>query len=264
MAELRAPEQNRLLGQLARMLRTTEGDIAAPEFLPKGLDVMGLVRQLMLPSAETVEKLSYGDPLFRMPTQSNIPITADKEYLADIAGMIPFGAPAARPSARAVQDLVRQIQTEPPTGAITPRASLLDQPAQSVGESNKTKQFLEMAEKGRLQMAKDRSSELKDLKEGKSKFAELSLNWDDPQTYDLVDEYAKDGFKTKVIDRGGRNVTYLYKNEKDIKDVLSATTPADYGRAYGYSDEDIARFYLERGLGPEDFFEDMSVSSSSK
>jgi hypothetical protein len=56
MAELRAPEQNRLLGQLARMLRTTEGDIAAPEFLPKELDVMGLVRQLMLPSAETVEK----------------------------------------------------------------------------------------------------------------------------------------------------------------------------------------------------------------
>ena len=120
MAELRAPEQNILLGRLANMLRATEGDIAAPEFLPRGLDVMGLVRQLMLPSAETVEKLSYGDPLFRMPTQSNIPITADREYLADIAGMIPFGAPAARPSARAMQDLVRQIQTEPPTGAISP------------------------------------------------------------------------------------------------------------------------------------------------
>ena len=120
MAELRAPEQNILLGRLANMLRATEGDIAAPEFLPRGLDVMGLVRQLMLPSAETVEKLSYGDPLFRMPTQSNIPITADREYLADIAGMIPFGAPAARPSARAMQDIVRQIQTEPPTGAISP------------------------------------------------------------------------------------------------------------------------------------------------
>jgi hypothetical protein len=80
----------------------------------------------MLPSAETVEKLSYGDPLFRMPMQSNIPITADREYLADIAGMIPFGAPAARPTARGIQDLVRQIQTEPPIGAITPKASLLD------------------------------------------------------------------------------------------------------------------------------------------
>jgi hypothetical protein len=111
MAELRAPEQNRLLGQLARMLRTTEGDIAAPEFLPRGLDVMGLVRQLMLPSAETVEKMSYGDPLFRMPTQSNIPITADREYLADIAGMIPLGAPA-------VSQIAREIATTAPEGAI--------------------------------------------------------------------------------------------------------------------------------------------------
>jgi hypothetical protein len=113
MAELRAPEQNRLLGQLARMLRTTEGDIAAPEFLPKGLDVMGLVRQLMLPSAETVEKLSYGDPLFRMPTQSNIPITADREYLADVVGMAPMVPAASRATTRlsneAADQLVRAI-----------------------------------------------------------------------------------------------------------------------------------------------------------
>jgi hypothetical protein len=113
MAELRAPEQNRLLGQLARMLRTTEGDIAAPEFLPRGLDVMGLVRQLMLPSAETVEKLSYGDPLFRMPTQSNIPITADREYLADVVGMAPMVPAASRATTRlsneAADQLVRAI-----------------------------------------------------------------------------------------------------------------------------------------------------------
>jgi hypothetical protein len=117
MAELRAPEQNRLLGQLARMLRTTEGDIAAPEFLPKSLDVMGLVRQLMLPSAETVEKLSYGDPLFRMPTQSNIPITADREYLAEVLGMAPAVPAASRATTRlsneAADQLVRAITRNP-------------------------------------------------------------------------------------------------------------------------------------------------------
>ena len=117
MAELRAPEQNRLLGQLARMLRTTEGDIAAPEFLPRGLDVMGLVRQLMLPSAETVEKLSYGDPLFRMPTQSNIPITADREYLAEVLGMAPAVPAASRATTRlsneAADALVRAITRNP-------------------------------------------------------------------------------------------------------------------------------------------------------
>ena len=120
MADLRAPEQNRLLGRLADMLRMTEGQAAAPEFLPPQLNVMNLVRQLMLPSAETVEKMSYGDPLFRMPQQSRIPITTDKQYLADIAGMVPFTAPAARPSARAMQDLVREIQTTIPVGAISP------------------------------------------------------------------------------------------------------------------------------------------------
>jgi hypothetical protein len=39
---------------------------------------------LFLPvSSEFLEKASYGDPLFRMPTQSNIPITADREYLME-------------------------------------------------------------------------------------------------------------------------------------------------------------------------------------
>ena len=118
MDRISAPEQNRLLGRLADLLRTAESPIAAPEFLPPQLDVMSLVRSLMLPSAQTVEKMSYGDPLFRMPQQSRIPITADREYLADVAGMLPLGAPAARPSARAMQDLVRQIQTEPPVGAV--------------------------------------------------------------------------------------------------------------------------------------------------
>ncbi len=120
MDRISAPEQNRLLGRLADMLRMTEGQASAPEFLPPQLNVMNLVRQLMLPSAETVEKMSYGDPLFRMPQQSRIPITTDKQYLADIVGMVPFTAPAARPSARAMQDLVRQIQTTPPVGAIQP------------------------------------------------------------------------------------------------------------------------------------------------
>lgn len=115
MAELTAPQQNRLLGQLANMLRTTEGDIAAPEFLPKGLDVMGLVRQLMLPSAETVEKLSYGDPLFRMPQQSNIPLTVDTEYLLDALGLAAGGAGALRPM---TSRIAREIATTAPEGAV--------------------------------------------------------------------------------------------------------------------------------------------------
>jgi hypothetical protein len=122
MDRISAPPQNALLGRLADLLRLAEtGASGGPEFLPKGLDVMNLVRQLALPSAETVEKLSYGDPLFRMApsgTGSRIPMTTDREYLADVAGMVPIAAPAAKPSARGVQDLVREIQTTPPTGSV--------------------------------------------------------------------------------------------------------------------------------------------------
>jgi hypothetical protein len=71
----------------------------------------------MLPSAETVEKMSYGDPLFRMPTQSNIPITADRDYLADVVGMAPMVPAASRATTRlsneAADQLVRMITRNP-------------------------------------------------------------------------------------------------------------------------------------------------------
>ena len=112
MDRISAPEQNRILGGIANLLRKIEQD-SGPEFLPRNLDVMGLVRQLALPSAETVEKLSYGDPLFRMPTQSNIPITTDKGYLAEVLGMAPAVPAASRATTRlsneAADALVRQI-----------------------------------------------------------------------------------------------------------------------------------------------------------
>jgi hypothetical protein len=99
--------------------------------------MMGALMDLILPSAQTVEKLSYGDPLFRMPpsgTGSYIPQTTDKGYVAEVAGMLPLGAPAAKPSAKALEALVRDIRTTPPVGAVNigKTAGLLDQaPKQS-------------------------------------------------------------------------------------------------------------------------------------
>ena len=121
MAELKTPEQNRLLGVLADILRGREQ--IQSQMRPTAL---GTVLDLILPRAETVEKLSYGDPLFRTTPMSNIPITADKQYLADVAGMIPFGVPAAKPSQRAMRQIVKEIQTTPPMGSVQlPEAGLL-------------------------------------------------------------------------------------------------------------------------------------------
>jgi hypothetical protein len=108
MDRLSAPEQNAIGAYFADLLRKVEQD-SGPEFLPRGLDVMGLVRQLALPSAETVEKLSYGDPLFRMPTQSNIPITTDRGYVAEVLGMAPAVPPAARATTRISNEVADQL-----------------------------------------------------------------------------------------------------------------------------------------------------------
>jgi hypothetical protein len=68
--------------------------------------MMGTLMNLILPSAQTVEKMSYGDPMFRMPpsgTGGYLPLTTDKQYAAEIAGMVPVVPLAARPAARAAQ-----------------------------------------------------------------------------------------------------------------------------------------------------------------
>jgi hypothetical protein len=95
MDEIKAPEQNLALARIADLLRKAEQE-SNPEFLPRSLNVMGLFADLFLPSARTVEKMSYGDPLFRMPQQSRIPITTDKEYVADVLGMAPAVPAASR------------------------------------------------------------------------------------------------------------------------------------------------------------------------
>jgi hypothetical protein len=108
MDRLSAPEQNAIGAYFADLLRKAEMD-SGPEFLPRGLDVMGLVRQLALPSSETVEKLSYGDPLFRMPTQSNIPITTDRGYVAEVLGMAPAVPAASRATTRISNEMADQL-----------------------------------------------------------------------------------------------------------------------------------------------------------
>lgn len=117
--------------------------------------------------------------------------------------------------------------------------------------------FLELASKGRLNMAKSSQQEVDDLLKGKSKFAELRLNWEDPSTYDFIEGLEKKGFKSQVNTNRPDAPTYIFKNKGDIEAVLSAKTPYDFGKAYGYSDADIANFYLNRRRGVADLaFED--------
>lgn len=112
MAEM-TPQQQNLLRYLVPLLQAKESAQAAV-----GPSALGTVLDMILPSSQTVEKMSYGDMPFRMPTQSRIPITTDKQYLADLIGVAGALTPAAKPVQRGVQQLVREIQTTAPRGQI--------------------------------------------------------------------------------------------------------------------------------------------------
>jgi hypothetical protein len=208
----------------------------------------------MLPSAETVEKMSYGDPLFRMPMQSNIPITADREYLADIAGMIPFGAPAARPTSRGIQDLVRQIQTEPPTGAISPEIAARVLPeTKVVSDTNKPIVAYHATGKEIDQldptMASGKSA-------GSGTF--FSSNPYTASTYALgespnvIPAYL-DFKRPMVVDAQGANWNRLNKKAKvDLPDAKQTTLGRIFGDELRYVDDyastdDLARYAKQQG-----------------
>ena len=111
MAELTATQRPnlpaRLLGQFVDLLRS---EAAQPEFLP-------FQPMTALMPLESMEKLSYGDPLFRMPQQSNIPMTVDREYLIDALGLASMAPSASRATTKlsneAADRLVRMITRNP-------------------------------------------------------------------------------------------------------------------------------------------------------
>jgi hypothetical protein len=134
--------QNRFLGGMANFMKFLEKE--KPEFLPESLDVMGLMRQLALPSSQTIENLSYGNSPFTMPPQgtgSMIPQvkTGRKPEVADLIGLISGGVPGAKPvldvgqklSTDAMNAYMKMIRETPPIGAINPSAAMPPVPQKS-------------------------------------------------------------------------------------------------------------------------------------
>jgi hypothetical protein len=138
-----APSQNRFLGGMANFMKFLEQE--KPEFLPSQLDVMGLMRQLALPSSQTLENLSYGNSPFTMPPQGTgamIPQvkTGRKPEVADLIGMI-SGVPGGKAvidsgtkiSQDALNAYMKMIRETPPIGAVNPSAAMpqIPQPQKS-------------------------------------------------------------------------------------------------------------------------------------
>jgi hypothetical protein len=143
------------------------------------------------------------------------------------------------------------------TGGFRPEYLALALGLTPMGKGKKAAEsFSELASSGKLVQAKNRTQEIDDLVKGKSKFAEVKLNWDDPKSYDLANKLEKQGFMSTVIDQGRDQVTLFHKKPEDIASIVNAKTPYDYGKAYGYSEADVANFYKQRyGKEAEQYFQ---------
>lgn len=143
------------------------------------------------------------------------------------------------------------------TGGFRPEYLALALGLTPMGKGKKAAEgFSELAASGKIVQAKNRTQEIDDLVKGKSKFAEVKLNWDDPKSYDLADKLEKQGFMSTVIDQGRDQVTLFHKKLEDIASIVNAKTPYDYGKAYGYSEADVANFYKQRyGKEAEKYFQ---------
>lgn len=166
MADISAIPQQPQLGRLAQFLRFLESE--RPEFLPKQLDVMGLVRQLTLPQASTVENLSYGNLPFTMPpagTGAMIPQvkTGRKAEVADLVGMLGgvpgMGAVAdvgTKLSNTAADQLVRMITRNPQATA----PQVLQETAMPFMQAVAPRASTEVSPKLSLQMAREAAEKM--------------------------------------------------------------------------------------------------------
>lgn len=138
----------------------------------------------------------------------------------------------------------------------------------TLGKDISLDDFSNLSREGRIQQARTNDQELADLTSGNKDFAELSgLNYDLPETYDVIDDLNNQGYKTEYNDK--TKTTFVYKDRAAIEPVLAAESPYEYGKAYGYSEADIAKFYIQRRGGDvqsgyEDFLNDVGGKPVSK
>jgi hypothetical protein len=128
--------------------------------------------------------------------------------------------------------------------------------------------FEQMAKRGRVQQARNREESVQSLKDGTSQAQDFLFTsaGDDMDAFveDLKSaglHVSDDGFGHVVAGLTEDAVRQMSKIQKRINSGKTVSS-FDLGRLYGYSDDDIARFYQERGFGPEAFNKDRAASKA--
>jgi len=120
--------------------------------------------------------------------------------------------------------------------------------AKKIGEKISFAKFKELSDKGKMNLARTRQQEEKSLLDKKAKAQDFTPNNFDEQmkyesgdfTQKLIDKFEKKGFYV-LDDMYGKVI--VGQTKKDAEFLRDANSGWEFGKSYGYSDADIARFY---------------------
>ena len=145
---------------------------------------------------------------------------------------------------------------------ITAMAMGLPMPAKGIGTGGKAvakamptlDEYTAMVKRGKIQQAMDDKDAINAVIRGKKPATDLDLRSGHPlagkyETGALTDRFAKAGLYVDD-DRMGR--VFVGRDKATVEGLKNAKNPTDYGRAYGYSEDDIAHFYTKRAGGNAD------------
>ena len=115
--------------------------------------------------------------------------------------------------------------------------------------------FLSMAQSGEMQQARTIEKDIADITSKKMPANVLDIRYADE---DLQIDYESGELTQRLEDAGlfveddKMGIIYAGTTLENIELIKNAQTPYEFGKAYGYSDDDIAKFYLQRRGGQQD------------
>lgn len=136
-------------------------------------------------------------------------------------------------------------------------------------------EFSQMVKRGKMHTALDDKASVNAVLRGKKPATDLDMDSGHPlsgqyQMGNLTDRFKKAGL---YVDDDMMGRVFVGKDKATVDLLKNAKNPTDYGRAYGYSDDDIAHFYTKRAGGmPEigyqewlaDNYPEMAKTSKAK
>ena len=125
----------------------------------------------------------------------------------------------------------------------------------NLGIDPKKKQFEELANKGKIRQARTNKENISAIKNKETPAQDFNIqNMSDDIEFDYeagdFTKHFEDAGLHVIDDRMGSVI--VGRTKKDAINLLNAKNPIDYGKAYGYSDADIAQFYITRRGGNVD------------